>query len=404
MKRGLILLVVLFAGLGTFLYSTNSDFKAELNSWIGIAQQDSVQENSQVDTVSNATRSTNKTSKRKKIPKTIKPDKYAHLDRYARETPDKYSRNNSELAEYLKRPAKSDLEKARLIYSWIVTHIHYDDEGFNTGQYKDEIADSVLVRRKAVCEGFSSLFQELGLLMGLEVEKISGYAKGYSYHSGDKFLDSNHAWNAVKINDIWQLIDVTWGSSESETTDKGLKSTMRFDPYWFCVQPDAFIFSHLPENKDWQLTGSVVTMKQYEEMPFLSDSFFKIGFNSKEILKKVLSGEAKEFIETYSLDYPIRAIELPFTKKIVRGNEYNFSFESEYLENVVIIDDGQWINLKREGNVFKIKHTPKGDKLQIAVKVNWFDDEYSTIVVYETVDEKNLTAHNKMFAQWCVDV
>lgn len=381
-----------------FLYSTNPDFKAELNSWIGSARQDSVQANAQKDSVSNTTRSTKGTSTRKKIPKAIKPDKYAHLDKYARETPEKYSRNNAELADYLKRPAKNDLEKARLIYSWIATHIHYDDEGFNTGQYSEESADSVLIRRKAVCEGFSSLFQELGHLMNLEVEKISGFAKGYGYKPGDKFSDTDHAWNAVKIDGTWKLIDVTWGSSNSETTDKGLlKSTMRFDPYWFCVPPEAFIFSHLPEDKDWQLTDNTITLREYENLLFINDSFFKLGFDSKQIFEKAISGTNREFVETFPFEYPINAAELPVSRKIERGRECTFSIESEYLESVMILDNEKWTELKREENIFSIKYTPTGDKLKILVKANWYEKEFWTIAVYEIVDQKNLTAHNKMY-------
>jgi hypothetical protein len=392
MKKGLILLLVIITGLGTFWYSTNPNVKAKLDDWIGIAPRDSVQKNSQTNSISNKTNPTKTTLKKAKIPKAIKPDKYAYLDKYARNTPGKYSRNKSDLAEYLKRQAKNDLEKARLAYSWIATHIRYDDKAFNTGQYNDESADSVLVSRTAVCEGYSSLFQELGNLMGLEVEKISGYAKGYGYQPGDKFQDTDHAWNAVKIDGTWQLIDVTWGSSNSETTNEGLKSTMRFDPYWFCVSPEAFIFSHLPENNDWQLISQTVTLKQYEDLPFIHDSFFKMGFDSRTIFQKAISGYPKEFVETFPLDYPIRGIELPIDKKIERGKEYTFAIESDYLENVVIIDEGKWIDLKREGNVFKIEYIPKGDKLQISVKVNWYDKTFSTIMVYDIVDEKNLTA------------
>lgn len=405
MKRALPLLIVIIAGTGTLLYITNPEIKTKLDGWIGVIQADSVLEKSQSDTVSNKSLQTKRTTKkRKKIPKTIKPDNFAYLDKYARETPDKYSHDNVSLAEYLEKTAKSDLEKARLIYSWIATHIRYDDEGFNTGEYKNESTDSILTRRTAVCDGFSSLFQDLGLLMGLEVEKISGYAKGYEYQSGDKFSDTNHAWNAVKIEDNWQLIDVTWGSSDSETTDKGLKSKMRFDPYWFCVPPEAFIFSHLPENKDWQLTSQTITLRQYESLPFLHDSFFKLGFDSEDILKKALSGNPKEFVETFPLDFPINGVELPIVKKLERDREYTFSIESDYLENVMIVDGGQWIELKREGNVFKIKYAPKGEKLKISVKVNWYDKEFWTIVVYDIVDEKKLTAHHKMHNQWSYSV
>lgn len=397
MRRGLILIIVLAVGLGTFLYSTNSYFKAKLDNWIYSNQRDSVQENLQIDSISNATSATKNAPKKKKIPKTIKPDKFTTLDKYARETPDKYSYNNSKLVEYLKIPAKNDLEKARLLYSWIATHIRYDDEAFNSGRYKDQSADSILVNRTAVCEGYSSLFQELGDHMGLEVEKISGYAKGYGYEPGNKFKDTNHAWNAVKIDGTWRLIDVTWGSSDSETTDKGLKSTMRFDPYWFCVQPEAFIFSHLPENKDWQLTDQTMTLKQYESLPFLHDSFFKLGFDPKSTLQKAISGNTKEFAETFPFELPINKVELPISKKIERGREYTFSIESEYLEKVMIIDGQQWIELKMEGDTFKIKHIPTGDKLQIAVKVNWYDKTYSTLVVYTIVDTENLTAHSNTF-------
>ena len=386
MNRGLLVLIVIIAGVGVFIYSTNVDIKTKLNTWIGITQVDSLQDKS--DTIPNKPLSTQRVAKKKRIPKTIKPDKYAYLDKYARETPEKYAHENTTLAKYLGKPAKNDLEKARLIYSWIATHIRYDDEAFNTEIYKDESADSVLIRRTAVCEGFSSLFQELGLLMGLEVKKISGYAKGYGYRPGDKITSIDHAWNAAKIDDTWRLIDVTWGSQESKSTDKGLKTIMKYDPYWFCVPPEEFIFAHLPEDNDWQLISPAITIKQYEELPFLNNSFFKMGFDSKEILKKAISGEIREFVETFYIDYPVKAIELPFTRKILRGKEYSFSLESEYLEKVVIVDGEQWIDLKKEGNIFKINHTPKGDKFQIAVKVNWYENKVSTIAVYDIMEEK----------------
>jgi hypothetical protein len=402
MKRCLVLVLVLIAAVGIFLYSTNPTIKARFANWMGVTQGDSIQlkpkqEKPQLDTISSKSLPRKRLAQKLKIPKTIKPDKYAQLDKYAKETPDKYSHDNAVLAEYLGKLAKNDLEKARLIYSWIATHIRYDDEAFNTGNYKNESADSVLERRTAVCSGFSSLFHKLGLLMGLEVEKVSGYAKGYKFQPGDKFSSTNHAWNVVKIDGTWQLVDVTWGSVDSEATDQGFRSKMSFDPFWFCVSPEEFIFSHLPEAKEWQLTESGITMNQYEELPLLNDSFFKMGFDSKEVFKKAIAGEAKEFVETFPLDYPLKGVGLPFTRRIERDKEYTFSLESEYLENVVIIDGEEWIELKKEGNIFEIKHTPKNDKIQIAVKINWFDLDFWTIVVYETVEEEKLTAHYDLY-------
>ena len=391
MKRAPFILIVLIAGAGAALYWTNPDIKVKFDSWIGVTQIDTVQNEIQTDSASNAPRRIEK-AKRKKIPKTIKPGEYARLDKYASDTPKKYSNDKRALAEYLKKPANNDLEKARLIYSWIATHIRYDDDSFNSGNYGDQNADGVLASRKGVCEGFSTLFQELGLQMGLEVEKISGYSKGYGYKAGKKFKDTNHAWNAVKIDGTWQLLDVTWGSSESETTSKGLKSKMKLDPYWFIVPPEEFIFSHLPEDTQWQLISPAITTHQFEDLPFIADSFFKMGLGSKEILTKGIAKEVTEFAETSPIDYPVKGVDLPIVKKIELGREYTFSIESEYLENVVLIDGKEWIYLKKEGNLFKIKHAPKGGKLNVSVKINWYDKEVWTIIKYDVVDAKKLTA------------
>lgn len=388
MKRVLLLLAVFVTGLGALIYLTDSNTKPDTR--IVTEERDSIQGNQKTDSISNKINPLKKSSKKSRVPKTVRSDQYAYLDKYARETPAKYSQNKVELAEYLKKPAKNDLEKARLLYSWIATHIHYDDESFNTGIYKSQNADSALVRGTAVCEGFSSIFQELGLLMDLEVEKISGYSKGYGYRPGKTFSTTNHAWNAVKIADTWELIDVTWGSSDSETTNKGLKSAMRLDPYWFCVSPEAFIFSHFPENEDWQLISQKITLKQYETLPFLHDSFFKLGFAPKNVFQKAISGDVQEFVETFPVDFPIDGTTLPLSRKIQRDNECTFLIESEYLESVMIIDGGKWIELKKEGNLFKLDYAPTGKELKLSVKINSYDKTYWTIAAYEIVTDKAL--------------
>ena len=385
MKRGLLVLIIIIVLVGAFLYVANPDIREKFHSWIGINQADTVQQNSESGKTAGS-------KPRKKVPKTdasiskvIKPDKYAHLDKYARETPDRYAHDKVELAKYLQKPAKNDVEKARLIYVWIATHIRYDDEAFNAGLDKNESAANVLKRRMSNSDGFSSLFLELGQAMNLSVEKITGHSKGYGFKKGEKF-SPNHAWNAVKIGRNWQLIDVTWGGSYAETTDQGLKSTMQFDPFWFCVQPDAFIFFHLPENNSWQLASQVLNPKQYEDLPSLKESFFKLGFDSRKALQQSLSGETKEFVETFDLAYTITVSELPIAKKLERGMEYTFSIESDYLETVVLIDGGQQIELKKEGNSYVTKYIPRGEKLQLAVKVNSFDTKYSVIALYDIVD------------------
>src|SRR5205809_6801219 len=98
MKSGLRFLIMIMV-LGLFFYSINPEIKAKVDNWINLAQADSAQSKLQSDTTSDKFSSTKRAIKRQKIPKRIAPGIYAHLDKYARETPDKYSRNNVLLAK-----------------------------------------------------------------------------------------------------------------------------------------------------------------------------------------------------------------------------------------------------------------------------------------------------------------
>jgi hypothetical protein len=399
MKRVLLLLTFLMAGWGLiYYYQTNSEFKSNLDAWLGDTESDSLQNTTSLDTVTvaEATRQRKNNSTRARIPKKIRPGEFDKLDKYARNTPHKYSRDIADLAAYLKLPARNDLAKARLAYTWIATHIRYDDKAYNTGSYKKQDPDSVLSSRTAVCEGYSALFQRLAHMMGLEVVEIVGYAKGYGFRQGDKFSDTDHAWNAVKINNTWQLIDVTWGSSYGERTTEGLKTTMSFDPYWFSAGPEEFIFSHLPENADWQLNKPTLTLEQFEELPFVRATLFNLAFDPQEVFRNALSGDTKEFVETFPIDFPVDSIDFPLGKGLIQGKEYRFSLHSTYFEEVVIIDQRQWISFKKENDRFSVNYIPRGGELTIAVKINWFDENFRTIAVYDSEDKK-LSARNDSY-------
>lgn len=67
------------------------------------------------------------------------------------------------------------------------------DSGFNT--------DS----RVAICDGFGKAYLCLATIEGLECRKISGKVS-------DGKRSEQHAWNKVKIDGRWYLVDVTWGN------------------------------------------------------------------------------------------------------------------------------------------------------------------------------------------------
>ena len=72
---------------------------------------------------------------------------------------------------------------------------------------------ATLTRRKAFCQGYAELLQKMCQIAGVPCEVISGYGRGFGFPIGqaENVRQSNHAWNAVKIQEHWHLVDVYLG-------------------------------------------------------------------------------------------------------------------------------------------------------------------------------------------------
>jgi hypothetical protein len=315
--------------------------------------------------------------------KKLQLEKFYKLDLYAKNTPEKYEEDVEILAKYLIEPAKTDLEKIRILFSWVVTHVEYDDYAYNSGVYPNYSAENVLYRKKAICEGYCNLLKALCDEAGLEAEKIIGYAKGYGYKVGHKFKETNHAWNVVKIDGIWRLFDATWASGYADNLNGKLVSKERFDSFWFDVNPNAYIFSHFPEEQKWQLTNNPITLSQFEAMPFLNTAFFKLGYNAEQIYNDAVTGKVKEFLETFETNFPLNASLLPYTLNLPKNEIIKFEIHSDYAEQMAVIDGVAWHQFTKTNNVFTLNYMPKGNTLSIAQKVNDYDKEYSLILKYK---------------------
>lgn len=314
---------------------------------------------------------------------------YQELDEYAKNTPKEFEKDIKTLAEYLIIPTKSDLEKTRVFYTWLATHINYNDDGYNSGNYGDCSAKGVLSSKKAVCDGYASLFKSMCDAVGLEAVKISGYSKGYSYKIGDKITKTNHAWNAVKIDKIWHLYDATWGAGYGKTVYGKLESVAAFEPYWFDVKSKEFIFSHLPEQSKFQLNGPPITLEQFEQMPYTQKDLFMYGFDINELYKNAIEGTISEFVSAYKINRPIKVINVPYIKSIEKNKETTFEIESDYVSEIALVDGKDWHYFEKKGSLFSIKHQPKNSQLMVCVKSNPKDKKFQTIFAYSIVS-KNL--------------
>ena len=192
------------------------------------------------------------------------------------------------LGRFINKSFGTNLEKVRAIYSWIATHIEY-----NTAVYKpwtatyvyspdpldtatvwpsgDEmVARKVMRKRTAVCDGYARLFKVLCNYVNVEAVIVQGFARGV----GSSKFRTNHSWNAVQVDSIWQLIDVTWASGYLNHLDDYVQ---RQNDYYFLTPPEQFIRDHYPEELRWTLMSNPPTPSEFKKTPFRSKHFYKYG-------------------------------------------------------------------------------------------------------------------------------
>jgi transglutaminase/protease-like cytokinesis protein 3 len=224
------------------------------------------------------------------------------------------------LSEYLTHAGTTENEKVRAIFNWITDNISYrvkdrnryrnyqnieisDDFGDSVYLSKstDEIiAEKVLKKRSAYCDGYARLFKTLCDFAGIKSEVVSGYAKTNSSVKVTGF-NPNHKWNAVRIDSVWYLLDATWASGY--TTMDG-EFVQRYDPYYFLTSPQTFIKDHYPEDPTWTLMSDPPTAKEFRISPFKHDAFSHfdiVGYKPSSGIIEARIGDTIVFeIETFN--------------------------------------------------------------------------------------------------------
>jgi hypothetical protein len=183
------------------------------------------------------------------------------------------------LTDYVKEHIKDKEQLARFFYYWIGNNIEYDQETYQrvingtiTNEEFTNIQDEYYVyeNRKGVCAGYANLFKWFMDEINIEAVVISGHIRDERNHYVELNSDDNfrHAWNAIKLNDQWILIDTTWGTSEEKETSE----------FYFNIKPELSIITHYPENNKWQLLKEPLSLKEFNESKFIKPIWFIVGF------------------------------------------------------------------------------------------------------------------------------
>jgi len=200
-----------------------------------------------------------------------------------------------ELASKINHDFSKEEDKARAIFSWIAFNVKYDVKSFfsrsgaNVTAYRYRTEEERLQKQKqikldkinkvlktnvALCQGYALLYEHLANLSGLESAVVTGNAKTSPSDIGKLPTESTHAWNAVKVNGKWKLLDVTWGAGV--VNEQKRTFVPKFNSGYFFTEPEFFVLNHFPDEKNWILGN--FSEKEYANFPFYYADYIKSDF------------------------------------------------------------------------------------------------------------------------------
>ena len=220
---------------------------------------------------------------------------FADVDAHARKL--NKSATYQQTAERLVAPFESEADRARAIFIWITDNIDYDIKGFNTMQQgprrhkitydaarsEEEVrrerqiakATEAFRKKKGVCQDYAYLFQYMCEHVGIEAVFIPGHGRFSPQSINRPPKSSNHAWNAVRIDSAWYLLDATWAAGNTDM--EAGKFTREYKEGYFMTPPDRFITTHFPDNPEWQLLETTLDADQFSRLPYTWPALTALG-------------------------------------------------------------------------------------------------------------------------------
>ncbi|HYF71150.1 MAG TPA: transglutaminase domain-containing protein [Ohtaekwangia sp.] len=196
------------------------------------------------------------------------------------------------LSEKLTRDLNTDVEKFRVIYTWVSQNIRYDYATYQKNQVQRKklkgqeelkawnqkirvtVFKNLIHHKKTVCTGYAYLVKELSDYAGLECEIIDGYGRNVVSNLRGPAI-ANHQWNTVRLNGKWYLADATWSSGSYNLTEHAFNK--HYDDGYFLAEPAVFVRNHYPLDTAWLLLPRKLTLDDFIRRPLVYRGIYRYG-------------------------------------------------------------------------------------------------------------------------------
>jgi len=222
---------------------------------------------------------------------TIFAQDYSKTDSIVDTYPKFYLHPNN-LSQRINRDFTDPSERARAAYAWIAKNITYDLSSLHSvnkrrtiryssksqkaskeNRLQNRLVKRTLRKRRAICYGYAVLYKKLCDLSEVPCEIIAGGDKTKCTQIGRNPSFKSHAWNAVRINDTWKLVDVTWGAGSVDPKKKAFFP--EYTDIYFFLSPDRFYLNHFPKDTSWVLIHK--TKDDFVRLPLYYTNYLATG-------------------------------------------------------------------------------------------------------------------------------
>jgi len=295
----------------------------------------------------------------------------------------KYENDIPKLANDLGSPYVEDIYKVRAIFKWITNNIEYDYRFINSGRemkvpeceededeadciqrirdWENKFLKRILLRKKAIAEGYSKLFKKLCDLNFIQAEVITGYARTKPYQIGNN-MGVNHFWNAVMIDADWYYLDATWAAGycpEDEETGKLLRYIKDYKNYYWLSSFEIFSRNHFPK-KGYFVEPTNLAKEQFFMRPHYYSAEILENMSEEVPATGVLKVKKGDVIH-FKFDYKKEIKLLQINSNIFRNPSLWTTIQVSRRKTKVVRDTWaekkqQYIPFKKEGNTYQFDY------------------------------------------------
>lgn len=258
----------------------------------------------------------------------------------------------------LLRPARSDIERAYLVYRWVGNHFRHSNSAARRLGNPDRHEVSVLLDAGAgSCEVFASVVQRLLVDAGLHVSKVAGVAKGFAAPVNG----ANHVWNVVELHGRPFLLDATWGGG---FLDNG-RFVKQLDDSFFMVPMERAVLSHFDPQDQYGVQARFgINAQLFHRLPDDASYLHELGLSTESILNFARRGGGN-YLRTYETKSgAVRLLKGP-VGAVQSRKHLALAFEATGYDELVVNQGGKWLPMQQDARYFSIDFKPQAGELWV---------------------------------------